>query len=682
MRFVNCIAAVAFVGLSLFVSGASVAAPPPNTNATSGNAKPNAKPNFVLILADDMGYGDIGPFGSKLNRTPVLDRMAREGMKLTQFYCCPTCTPSRAQFMTGCYAQRVSLPTVLWPDSPIGLNHSELTLPALLKQQGYATMCIGKWHLGDQREFLPTHYGFDHYFGLPYSNDMGGGEEWWHPKGPANGGAAGKKLQPSDIGLVHGPLPPLPLVRDLEVAEVVSPDDQDRLTSRYTDEALKFIREHRDQPFFLYFPHTAVHKPLHPGAQFRGKSANGTYGDWVEEIDWSVGRVLDTLHELQLDEKTLVVFTSDNGPWLVPGQGGVAGPLRGGKATTWEGGVREPTIARWPGKIPAGSVCDAVAANFDLLPTFVKLAGGSVPSDRKIDGADLWPLLTGESHESPREAQYYFNGNRLEAVRSGPWKLAIRPQPDVQPGVKPVPPAPKNQGPRLYTVVDDVGEKTDVAAKHPDIVKRLQSLVAKMDADLGVTGGGPGVRPSGRVAHPIPLLASNIPNGEPSATSAAELHPAVAKSLAELRIGDVLDSRRAPQVAGHSLTIAAEIETKAHEGVIVAQGGNTTGYALHLRDGKLVFTVRERKQATDITADETHPGKFAVEARLAADGAMTLTIDGRKVAEGKAAGPLPFQPQENFCVGDDDGNPVGDYGKPTRFSGTIKNLSVVTGPGR
>jgi arylsulfatase A len=494
MQLAHSLAGVAFAGLCLLIPKASAAAP-----------APPAKPNFVLILADDMGYGDVGPFGSTLNRTPNLDRMAHEGMKLTQFYGCPVCTPSRAQFMTGCYAKRVSLPAVIFPDCPIGLNPSEATLPALLKRQGYATMCIGKWHLGDQREFLPTNRGFDHYFGLPYSNDMGGGEEW-------KAKAPDRKPNP-DLGLVGGPHPPLPLIRDLEVAEVVSPAGQNKITARYTDEAIKFIREHRDGPFFLYLPHTAVHVPLHPGEKFRGKSANGTYGDWVEEVDWSVGRVLDTLRELQLDERTLVIFTSDNGPWLKQGHdGGTAGPLRGGKGTTWEGGMREPTIARWPGKIPAGSVCEAVAANLDLLPTFVKLAGGAVPSERKIDGADIWPLLAGESRQSPRKAHYYFNGNRLEAVRSGPWKLAIWPQREGKPGEKPLSPAEiRSHIPRLYNLGDDVGETTDLAAKHPDIVKRLQSLVAEMDADLAASGLGPGVRPPGRVAHPQPLIAENMP---------------------------------------------------------------------------------------------------------------------------------------------------------------------------
>jgi arylsulfatase A-like enzyme len=459
--------------------------------AAPAQAAAPAKPNFVVILIDDMGYGDIGPFNSKLNRTPNLDRMATEGMKLTSFYAAPVCTPSRAQMMTGCYAKRVSMPLVIFPSCPTGLSAKEHTVAGLLKQQGYATMAIGKWHLGDQPEFLPTRRGFDHYLGLPYSNDMGG---------QAN--APAKKTPKKKDGEA-APRPPLPLLRDQKVIE--APADQDTLTSRYTEEAVKFITANKDRPFFLYLPHTAVHVPLHPGAAFKGKSANGTYGDWVEEVDWSVGRVLDTLRELQLTERTMVLFTSDNGPWLTQGaKGGTAGPLHGGKGTTWEGGVREPTIAWWPGRIPARTVCDAAMSEMDVLPTLVKLAGGELPTDRRIDGKDIWPLLSGQSKTSPHNALFYFNGLKLEAVRSGPWKLAIAPQGTGLPtgAAEPV----KHTGPRLYHLDTDIGELTDVAAQHPEVVARLQRFVWQMDADLGVTGKGRGVRPPDRVANPQPLL--------------------------------------------------------------------------------------------------------------------------------------------------------------------------------
>ena len=379
--------------------------------------------------------------------------------------------------MTGCYAKRVSMPNVIFPSCPTGLSTDEHTVAKLLKAQGYATMCIGKWHLGDQPEFLPTRHGFDHYFGLPYSNDMGGGEER-DPK--------------------KGQRPPLPLVRDETVIE--APAVQDTLTARYTEEAVKFITENKAQSFFLYLPHTAVHVPLHPGSNFRGKSANGTYGDWVEELDWSAGKILDTLRELGLSSNTLVLFTSDNGPWLSQGKnGGVAGPLSGGKGSTWEGGMREPTLAWWPGRVPAGSECAATMANIDILPTFVKLAGGLTPTDRVIDGKDISPLLFGQSKESPHETLFYFNGETLKAVRCGPWKLARPENPQAKKA------APQANAPHLYNLEDDIGESKDVAAEHPDVVQRLEACIAKMDADLGERQKGPGVRPPGRVQAPKPL---------------------------------------------------------------------------------------------------------------------------------------------------------------------------------
>jgi arylsulfatase A len=434
----------------------------------------SARPNIVVILIDDMGYGDIAPFGSTTNRTPALDRMAREGTKLTSFYAAPICSASRAQLLTGSYAPRVSITGALPPNSPIGLNRSEHTIAQLLRDQGYATMCIGKWHVGDQPEFFPTHYGFDHYFGLPYSNDM---------------------LRPDrETGQ-----PVAPLMRDGRVIELIPDAAQDRLVRLYTEEAVKFIHENQNHPFFLYLPHSAVHVPIHPGPEFRGKSPHGLYSDWVEEMDWSTGRVLETLRELKLDTNTLVIFTSDNGPWLKQGaNAGTAAPLRGGKGSTWEGGLRESTLAWWPGHIPAGRVSDAVAGTIDLLPTFVALAGGKVPTDRPIDGADLSPLLLGQSSQSPREAHYYYQGYKLEAVRSGPWKLALGPQ-NFSMGIKEG--GVSTPGLRLYNLDQDIGETNDVAAQHPAEVKKLKALADQMAATLcNGSANGPGVRPPGKVA--------------------------------------------------------------------------------------------------------------------------------------------------------------------------------------
>ncbi len=618
----------------------------------------SVRPNIVLIFIDDMGYGDIGPFGSKLNRTPNLDRMAREGMKLTSFYAAPVCSVSRAQVITGCYGQRVSIPGVFGPGNKNGINAEEHTVAELLKAQGYATMCIGKWHLGDQPIFFPTRHGFDHYLGIPYSNDM-----------LRTARVNGKRV--------------VPLVRDEAVQELLTEDDQDGITSRYTDEAVKFITEHKSGPFFLYLPHNAVHTPIHPGAKFRGKSNNGRFGDWVEEVDWSVGRVLDTLRELKLDSNTLVMFSSDNGPWLVKGNdAGTAGPLRGGKGSTWEGGVREPTLAWWPGRIAPGSVCDAIAGNIDFLPTFVSVAGGTVPSDRKIDGKDISPLLLGKTTESPHEARYYYSSYKLQAVRSGPWKLAIAPQNDGMGKTGPAVPASLDK-PRLYNLDHEIGERTDVAAAHPDVVNRLKALAVKMAADLGEGKPGPGVRPAGSVENPVMLYPSDEPGKKKSAKKTAKAAKGGKKSAATstgsldaLKLGDTLAPDAAPQVANKAISISCEVESKSPNGVIVAHGGVAVGYAVHLKDGHVVFTVHAGKEATSVTSSETPTGRFTLEAKLAADRTMTLALNGKPVATGKANGLITHQPQENFCVGHDDAKPVTVYGGNATFQGTIANLKI------
>ena len=351
------------------------------TSVPAAKPSPKPTPNFVVIFIDDMGYGDIGPFGSKLNRTPQLDRMASEGMKLTSFYAAPVCSASRAQLLTGCYAPRVSVPGVFFPAGPRGLHPDEQTVADHLHRLGYATMCIGKWHLGDQRVFLPTRQGFDGYFGIPYSNDMG-------------------RPTLEDGRSVH------PLMRDEKVAELLENEGQRRITRAYTEEAVRFITRNRDRRFFLYLPHTAMHVPLFPHKDFAGKSKNGTYGDWVEEVDWSVGRVLETLRTLQLDRNTLVLFTSDNGPWASKGKaGGVAGPLRGSKGCTLEGGVRVPTIAWWPGKIKPGSVSTDFAMNLDFTETFLEIAGVAIPSD--MQGKSLVPILNGRTPADWRKSVYY-----------------------------------------------------------------------------------------------------------------------------------------------------------------------------------------------------------------------------------------------------------------------------------
>ncbi|MCE9519070.1 MAG: sulfatase [Verrucomicrobia bacterium] len=438
-----------------------------------------AKPNIVIIFIDDMGYGDIGPFGATKQKTPNLDRMAAEGMKLTSFYAAPVCSVSRAQLLTGCYGARIDVPGVYSPGSAQGLNPKEHTIAERLKDLGYATMCIGKWHVGDQPEFLPTQQGFDHYFGIPYSNDM-----------EREATETGKKV--------------VPLLRDDKVAELLTDEQQSRIVERYTDEAVRFITEQKDKPFLLYLPHTAIHTPIHPGEKFNGKSSNGRVGDWIEEVDWSTGRVLDTLRTLA--PNTLVVFTSDNGPWLIKGaDSGSAGPLRGGKGSTWEGGMREPTLAWWPGKIAAGSGCDAVAGTIDLLPTAVALAGGTLPAQPVIDGRDISPILFGKTTQSPREAHYYFSGYHLQAVRQGPWKLALASQNETM--GRPASPDAATNAPRLYHLDNDIGEKTDVAAANPEVVAKLTAFAEAMSREIG--GSNPAARrPAGKVENPTMLYSA------------------------------------------------------------------------------------------------------------------------------------------------------------------------------
>jgi len=416
------------------------------------------KPNFVLIFTDDQGYADVGCFGAEGFETPNLDRMAEEGMKFTDFYVgASICSPSRAALLTGCYPPRVSIIRVLFPTDRSGLNPDEDTIADVLKTRGYATACIGKWHLGHLPKFLPTQQGFDYYFGLPYSNDM-------RPE-------QSKKY------------PPLPLIEGQEPIEL--DPDQSQLTRRYTEKAVAFIKQNKDKPFFVYLPHTMPHIPLYVSEKFAGKSKKGIYGDVIEELDWSAGKILNTLKELGLDERTLVIFTSDNGPWLSKKEhGGSAKPLRDGKFSSYEGGLRVPCIMRWPGTIPAGAVCSEISATIDLLPTFAKLAGAKLPADRIIDGRDISALMTNVNAKTPHKAFYYYGVKKLDAVRSGDWKLVFANS--------------KVDPPALYNLKDDISEQHDVSANHPDVVEKLSKLADSMRQDLGdIRRGIPGrnIRP-------------------------------------------------------------------------------------------------------------------------------------------------------------------------------------------
>jgi arylsulfatase A len=441
------------------------------------------KPNVILILTDDQGYGDLGCYGSKTIKTPRIDKMAAEGVRFTDFYAAASvCTPSRAAMLTGCYPQRVGMgeipplpggkpwqTRVLFRNAPFGLNPEEFTIGKMFKSSGYATACVGKWHLGDQKPFLPTDHGFDQYFGILYTNDM----------------------------------PPVSFVRGAETVE--KEIDQTTITGRYTDEALKFLRDHKDGPFFLFLSHTMPHVPIAASENFKGKSAGGLYGDTVEEIDASTGRVMDALKELNIDDKTLMIFTSDNGPWLAKGEhGGSAFPLRGGKGGSYEGGMREPCIIRYPGVIPAGGVSREMATQMDFLPTLARFAGASVKNP--IDGKDITDLVVGKAGAtSPHESFFYYSGNRLHAVRSGKWKLKVPTTLGEEfAGYLKIENAETEIPRALYNLEDDPAEQKSVLAEHPDVAERLQAMIESAREDLGDSRRkmtGKNVRPIGQIAQ-------------------------------------------------------------------------------------------------------------------------------------------------------------------------------------
>jgi len=431
------------------------------------------QPNIILINCDDLGYGDLGCYGSKINSTPALDKMAEEGIKFTNFYMAsPVCSPSRGAMLTGCYPPRIGFGSfegrwVLFPGQPVGLNPEEITIAKLLKTEGYATKIVGKWHCGDQREFLPTRHGFDSYYGIPYSNDMGRQVE-------------------------DDPRPPLPLLRDEEVIQ--AQPDQRGITERYVEECVRFMRENKENPFFLYLAHMHVHLPHYPPERFLRESENGVYGAAVACIDWAAACIFYELKSLGLDDNTLVIFTSDNGS-RARDEGGSNAPLRATKGTTWEGGQRVPCIMRWPGKISAGKTSSELTLSMDFYPTLAEIGGAEVPTDRIIDGKDIRPLMfEEEGATSQHEAFFYYKRDSIEAVRSGKYKLHIRKDDD--------------EVNELYNLEADIGETTNIYDQHPNVVADLKAKIDTCRKDIGDAAAGiegENIRPSGRVENPEPL---------------------------------------------------------------------------------------------------------------------------------------------------------------------------------
>ena len=465
MKVPNLISVLAFSGLTVMAQAAE-------------------KPNVIIVLIDDFGYGDLGCYGSTKHRTPHIDQMAREGIRLTDFYVgSSVSTPSRAALLTGCYPRRVSMHVnadpqplmsvgrqVLFPASHKGLNPSEVTIAELLKGQGYATACIGKWHLGDQLPFLPTRQGFDYYYGIPYSNDM------------------------------DRPYCPLPLMEQEEV--IVAPVNQDSLTIRYTNKTVEFIKAHKDTPFFIYLCHNMTHDPLAASPAFKGKSKNGLYGDATEELDWSMGVLFETLKQCGLDENTLVIFTSDNG--AQEQFGGTNRPLRGEKGTTYEGGFRVPCIMRWPARIPASQENDELVTSMDLLPTLASYCGYEIPKDRIIDGHDVTDILEGQSIASPTEVFYYYQKQQLQAVRWRNWKYHL----PLQERIKgPHLPDTEVGEARLYDLDSDLSETENVIDRHPEVVRQMNKLIEEVRSDMGDWGyEGRNQRPAGVIDEPFPRV--------------------------------------------------------------------------------------------------------------------------------------------------------------------------------
>ena len=605
------------------------------------------RPNVIIIFIDDMGYGDVGFNGAKGPKTPNLDQMAAEGTRFDSFYVgCAVCSGSRTSLMTGCHYQRLSMNAVLFPNSSSGLHPDEVTIADMLRDTGYRTACIGKWHLGHLPPCLPTYQGFETYYGIPYSNDM-----WIDPANKLSDDIVVREgLSLEEVRAGHKKRNLVPLMRDEEVIEY--PAEQKTLTKRYTEESIRFITENKERPFFLYLPHTMVHLPLAVSAEFENRTERLIW-DAIEEVDWSVGEILKTLKSVGIDDKTLVLFTSDNGAAV-----GSSLPLRAKKASIYDGGIREPTVMWWPGTIPAGKVCEEVVGTIDILPTLAALCDGKLPP-RRIDGKDIKSVILAEPNATSPH-QHYVLLHKEGTVRSGPWKFypwkdkgnnAIK---NYVPSEYPV---------QLYNVVEDISERKNVASQHPELVERFQAVF-----DAHVTEISANRRPTQLMRRPKkPVASPDLPPRKSKTTKPLD--------WSRVRIGDVFSNDQAPNIANRPFHISATVEGEKLTGVVMAQGGEIVGYSLSIKDGNCMFSVR-------LSGDELHrvkspigDGKFAIQASLDAKGTLTLQVDDDAAATTNG-GLIKRHPAEALCIGHDDQKPVDSDASSATFNGKLIALKL------
>ena len=608
------------------------------------------RPNVIIIFIDDMGYGDVGFNGATGPRTPNLDQMAAEGMRFDHFYVgCAVCSGSRTSLMTGSHYQRLSMKAVLFPNSSHGLHPQEVTIADMLRDTGYKTACVGKWHLGHLPPCLPTYQGFDSYYGVPYSNDM-----WIDPANTlAKDLTLREGLTLEEVKAGHKKRNAVPLMRDEEVIEY--PADQKTLTKRYTEESIRFITEQKDEPFFLYLPHTMVHKPLAVSKAFENRTGTLIW-DAIEEVDWSVGQILSTLKALELDKQTLVLFTSDNGAAV-----GSSLPLRARKGSVYDGGIREPTVMWWPGAIPAGTVCTEVAGTIDMLPTLAGLCDGKLP-ENKIDGKDIKSLMTGEAGATSPHSHYALM-HGPGTVRSGPWKYY--PWKESNSGKHAIKDRPLSKDTvQLYHVFDDIGERNNVASKHPEVVQELQAAYDAHVAEIKANQ-----RPTQLMDRPEnPAASANMQNRK-------NRKPARAIDWSKVKVGDVYDTNQSPNIAKRAFSITATVAGNNLSGVVLAQGGEVVGYSLYVKSGECVFSTRLTGSKIHRVKAPIGTGTFTIKAGLDANGLLSLQVNDA-VATTSQGALLSKHPSESLCIGHDDRKPVDAEAPAGRFSGKLIVLTV------